>query len=541
MWWSKGKNLVKKVSKGWYILLLLMGCMTVFTLFTFGGPVTPPSWMKEPELQCPCTLSSKKGSKVSLDAFHQSITWLNETTEEHLTNRHPNFPVQMALEISRSGKCHLMPSHLSISWINTYWQEAILDNDSTFLLYSAFYDNRTETDIRPCVRLLGVTMALTVPQCWCQFWFNSTSPPSISKVQRIEYLDYQTKSESRQMTYLLTCQVPVADLKPEAVSLVQNPCQKATNLLQVIGAGEREPSAFLMANETSSSYSRQKKMYSAAVCGPALYYYHNDFSYRLVEWLEILRAQDISQVFLYETDIHPNLQKVLRYYEDEGFVHVTKYLYPPPYVNEPSIRRLWTVVKRPEMFGQENVYFTDCLLRHMHEYRFIAHYDPDEVPIILRQPSYTEFLHRHLRIAERETTKEKKPLPIGYQLRWNIFYNDASIPNATQELPEYLYMMRHIMRPKEDYKSLPGSYKTLYDMDFVTGVYSHSALICAAGTCPSKAIKISPEEAYLAHFTRTCGNKCKNATYMREEKHLLRDRRKVQSAVELVLKNLKLL
>ena len=81
------------------------------------------------------------------------------------------------------------------------------------------------------------------------------------------------------------------------------------------------------------------KGWAAAVCGPALYYYHNDFSARLIEWLELLRAQGFSKVFLYATDVHPNIAKVLHHYTQEGFVQVTYYTYPPPYFNEPSLRR----------------------------------------------------------------------------------------------------------------------------------------------------------------------------------------------------------
>lgn len=54
--------------------------------------------------------------------------------------------------------------------------------------------------------------------------------------------------------------------------------------------------------------------------------------------------------------------------------------------------RLWTLVERKKMFAQENVYFTDCVLRHMHQYRFIAHFDPDEMPILPKHYSFPEFL-----------------------------------------------------------------------------------------------------------------------------------------------------
>ena len=54
--------------------------------------------------------------------------------------------------------------------------------------------------------------------------------------------------------------------------------------------------------------------------------------------------------------------------------------------------RLWTLVERQKMFAQENIYFTDCILRHMHQYRFIAHFDPDEVPILPKHENFLQFL-----------------------------------------------------------------------------------------------------------------------------------------------------
>lgn len=54
--------------------------------------------------------------------------------------------------------------------------------------------------------------------------------------------------------------------------------------------------------------------------------------------------------------------------------------------------RLWTLVERKKMFAQENVYFTDCVLRHMHQYRFLVHFDPDEVPILPHHHNFTHFL-----------------------------------------------------------------------------------------------------------------------------------------------------
>lgn len=92
-------------------------------------------------------------------------------------------------------------------------------------------------------------------------------------------------------------------------------------------------------NRFFSFFLRVVKGLVPAVCGPALFFYHDDFSVRLVEWLELLRALGFGRVFLYVTDVHPNITKVLHHYVQDGFVEVTDYMYPPPYINEPSLRR----------------------------------------------------------------------------------------------------------------------------------------------------------------------------------------------------------
>lgn len=84
--------------------------------------------------------------------------------------------------------------------------------------------------------------------------------------------------------------------------------------------------------------SKDPPTWSVAVCGPALYYYNEDFSDRLIEWLETLRAMGVAKVFLYETDVAPTLSQVLRHYEQDGLVSTLPYSYPPPYPNHPATR-----------------------------------------------------------------------------------------------------------------------------------------------------------------------------------------------------------
>ncbi|XP_069949084.1 uncharacterized protein [Cherax quadricarinatus] len=474
-------------------------------------------------------------SQDTVEQMEESITFLNQTTKKNLMQHHPNIPVRIIMDMTQNTRCNLMPSLFNIRWHNIYWQEAKLSQDTTVFLYSAIYDNRKHTDVRPCVRIVSVSSSTCLPPAYCHLWFNVTKPPVPSRIIKTEYIDYQWMDRSREMMYLLTCRIPpsMGSIKPEAVSVVHTPCHTATNLLHVIGAAERESMA-VSSNFISQNDKWNGQEYTAAVCGPALYYYHQDFSIRMVEWLEALRAQGISHVFLYEMDIHPNLQKVLRYYESDGFISVTKYSYPPPYISEPSIRRLWTLVERKKMWAQENVYFTDCLLRHMHQYRFIAHHDPDELPVLLKHNSYTAMLNQIL----NESYNNNARLPIGYKLQWNMFYNDVEPPASTRDLPQYLYMMRHILRTKEDLPISSGTYKAIYDMDYTTGVSSHVVISCNSDPCPSDLQEVSPDIAYLAHFTWTCGAKCKTQDYMREEPAILKHIDVVKAAVTNTLKKI---
>ena len=47
----------------------------------------------------------------------------------------------------------------------------------------------------------------------------------------------------------------------------------------------------------------------------------------------------VAKIFLYKSSVHPNIEKVINYYEREGFVQVTNFGYPPPYIDVPSIKR----------------------------------------------------------------------------------------------------------------------------------------------------------------------------------------------------------
>ena len=57
-----------------------------------------------------------------------------------------------------------------------------------------------------------------------------------------------------------------------------------------------------------------------------------------------------------------------------------------------SISRLWTQNKRHEIFAMENIYFSDCIMRNKDDYRFLAHFDPDELPVMMRHRTLPDLM-----------------------------------------------------------------------------------------------------------------------------------------------------
>lgn len=71
---------------------------------------------------------------------------------------------------------------------------------------------------------------------------------------------------------------------------------------------------------------------------------YKDFSVQMVEWLEILRQQNVDRVFIYHLQIHPNVTKVLEDYVREGFV---------------DLRHLPLPGDQPNAWGHQHLFITN--------------------------------------------------------------------------------------------------------------------------------------------------------------------------------------
>ena len=129
---------------------------------------------------------------------------------------------------------------------------------------------------------------------YCHIWYNNTKIPVVSPVT--QYKEFGRGGDFLKPR-ILGCYPPdsMKHLVPMSVSLVETACpgSKPTNNLRVF---------------YDTQESGQKR--GIAVCSKWLSYL-DDVSMRIVEWIELLRAQGVDKIFLTVLAVHPNVWKVI--------------------------------------------------------------------------------------------------------------------------------------------------------------------------------------------------------------------------------------
>ncbi|XP_053644577.2 uncharacterized protein [Cherax quadricarinatus] len=385
---------------------------------------------------------------------------------------------------SSNNTCASYPSVLDIHYNNIYWQVLQLSNN-TLYLYSAFYDNRTSSKSKPSIRILGMANSLQpTTETNCQIWYDGQSFPVISKVRvhkRIWRDEWEIEEEIL-YPYMIECIIPDkhSRLEPQSVSLVEQPCDKPTNNLRIIN------------NQPADG---RKK--SFAVCVKGLEFYNLDNSVRLVEWLELLFLLGADEVFFYDMGIHPNVSKVLNYYESLGRVDIRKISLPGEQPNVFGLLHLYLKNKVNHKRLHELIPYNDCLNRNMYRYKFVLLMDIDEVIVAKSAVDWTSLL------------EEVSPGAVNqYNNKWtsfcasNVYFLDTMQPTHSQNhsIPPYLHILQHIYRSANYTK--PGWYvKCFHDTERVLTLHNHYAISCL-DKCEVK--NLPTELAQLQHYRQDC-------------------------------------
>ncbi|CAH1962938.1 unnamed protein product [Acanthoscelides obtectus] len=420
----------------------------------------------------------------------KSPTLSEDNLIEDIQKRMPNLPIvywnkNKNKPMGFNSSCARFPSMFDLEFNNLYWQ-TLRTSNGTFQLYGAYLDKRTNNRLGPTVRILGMIDRIEpTVVTYCQFWFDGKKDPIIGKSFEYKYIWYKKWGNYKQgiyQPYLIACVIPqkYRDHIPQSISLVEKQCDNATNNLRVI-------------------YERPREKKDFAVCVKGLDFLHEDLSVRLVEWIELLNLLGADKVFFYELQVHPNISKVLRYYEQEGKVQVTPINLAGGQPNAPSFQHLYLTKKTNHKRQNELIPYNDCFYKHMYEYKYIALLDIDEVIMPLEGTTWKELMETKVLPKALKINKEERA---SYNVR-NVYFLDDLIHNHGwfKEIPRYMHMLQHVYRTKNFTK--PGQYvKCFHNTEKVLTLHNHFPLSCLGSGCTSYPIETT--DAQLHHYRADC-------------------------------------
>lgn len=394
-------------------------------------------------------------------------------------NRHKNKAMYY-----KNESCAKFPSIFELEFNNVYWQ-ILQTTNGTFQLYGAYYDVRRFSKIGPAIRILGMINRIEpTVKTYCQIWFESQQEPVFVKVMEYKYIWYKKWGNYKQgiyQPYLIACQIPhkYHKIVPASVSIVEKPCDTATNNIRII-------------------YNKPEKKKDFAVCVKGLDFLHEDLSVRLVEWIELLGILGAEKVFFYELQVHPNISKVLRYYEKLGRVESTPLTLPGGQPNVPGFQHMYLVRKVNHKRQNELIPYNDCLYKNLYTYKYIALLDVDEVIMPVNMMSWKELMD----VVEVKALEIRNETRASYNVR-NVYFLDDLIHTHGwfKDIPKYMHMLQHVYRSKNFTK--PNQYvKCFHNPERALTLHNHFPLACLGSGCTSYSINTT--DAQLQHYRADC-------------------------------------
>ncbi|XP_049871795.1 uncharacterized protein LOC126370815 [Pectinophora gossypiella] len=387
-------------------------------------------------------------------------------------------------EYSEEINCAPFPSFLKIEFHNTYWQ-TLRSSNGTYHMYGAYLDTRVMTyqgvnakrnksSFAPSVRIITVLNRFRPNvTIFCQLRFAEQAESVI--VRTLPYLYMWRNKWGRHgngtwQPYLITCVLPsvVRGLVPASVSLVERPCDRATNNLSVYYDAPL-----------------QRHRHEFAVCVKELDFLHKDKSVRLVEWIELVRLLGAHKIFIYKLRVHRNISMVLKYYEYLDVVSVIP-------------------TTRPDHTGPKDkpvqlIAYNDCLYRNMYLYQWLVLLDIDEVIIPLRDKNWSSLMRRVLPLSTPAPGKRRRS---SYYASNLLFLDSLQQNHSWQDaVPCYMHMLQHVYRTRE-FTKRTHYVKAFHETDRVLTLHNHFPVNCLGERCSS--YPLPTKLARLQHYRAEC-------------------------------------
>lgn len=419
-----------------------------------------------------------------------------------------------------NSSCAPFPNIYNLKFNNLFWQTFKRSN-VTFQLYKAFYDTRRINDQRHSVHILSMVNTVELSfDTHCHFWFENTDEPVITTTNTYRYLWYREWGDPEPggyVPFMITCELPETyqEEVPSCVSLVEKPCDTASNLLSVVYEVPEEKGEF-------------------AVCVKGLDFLTTDVSANLVEWLEILNLMGASKVFFYQLQVHPNIAKVLDYYKSLGRIHVTPMTLCGEQPNLPILQHAYLENYNIHQSFSEIVPNNDCFYTNIYSYKYVALLDVDEFILPVRDSNWTTLMKRVIRKAGEDQYA-------SYNARNVYFLEELNPVNPYSGIPPYMHFLSQTYR--SSLFTPPLEYvKSFFDTETVLTVHNHLPIHIANHL--DSTYSMSRLDAQLSHYRKGCAQELdclEYSTNITEDIKLWKHKDVLISRVSDVLKSLNII
>lgn len=396
-----------------------------------------------------------------------------------------------------------------IRWNNNHWQNP---ENSGLFLYSAFYDFRMKAAYsygHSFIRILAMHDGsdCSVCQYYCHIWFgNNTNSPIVvaSEMKEIWHPDWDSDLHHEiYRPYLLSCIFPkklekLRRSKIRAwVSLSKKPCSTTSTYVPI-----QHFDTFGTSDSAKNSFKKD-----FVICVKPIDFYE-DFSKKLVEWIEINLLLGINNIHIYKFKAHPNVDKVLNYYKEYGIVNVTATTLAGNQPNFPIERSAFLKRNLWQKRRNELLPYNDCFYKHLYSHKYVIPIDIDELIVPTKQRDLQEMVKY---LEDSDDFKVTLKMYASFSVRNAYFFESIPADQLTITDVAESYFLKHICR-SSNFSVGSKSMKSLVRTDAALTVFNHYVLDTLPGVGRSHEIPV--ELVQMNHYRSRCpldmSDDCKN-------------------------------
>ncbi|XP_019849480.1 PREDICTED: glycosyltransferase family 92 protein RCOM_0530710-like [Amphimedon queenslandica] len=218
-------------------------------------------------------------------------------------------------------------------------------------------------------------------------------------------------------------------------------------------------------------YETKEKKIEFAVCLYKGIIAKDSFLLDMASWIEINRAIGVEHITMYDQDIGPNITRLLKNYEKEGFVKLIDWkIYNPDF----------TIANNGQLANAN-----DCFYRYLRRAKYVLFIDLDELIIP----------HSTATLGDMMNSLSKFKNIVQYRF-YNSFWHESqiSLVNDTKELPIHFRRLNRTKNPPETIR-----YKNIIRMEAAVRIGIHHIYQMKKGY---KMYQV-PEHVGLMHHYRT--------------------------------------